>query len=219
MGSLPPAVLIMVVAALSALAGAVLTWLIIYLTRDRRPERRDSGSADAGASSGDLMRVVASKSGPTILIKGQRRHHLREIRDRKTGEETVAAVRAVLAFAEGWLPSLQAEGDKPQPVTTPDPVRPAVVEPPPQERAAVARPASSRSSADPMRLVEEIDRLLQKRLTEHPEFAQERIRLTRDVNGRLLIYVGQNRYRSTGDIPNDNVAEFVRETIRIWERR
>jgi len=218
MGSLPPAALIIVVAALSALAGAVLAWLIIYLTHDRGPERKGKSSGGAQATDVDLLRVVASKSGPTVVIRGERLHHLREIRDRETGEEAVTAVKAVLAFAEGWLPALREEGNPPDVSGTLNrsPVRGAAQ--PPQQHAPAASAVGSGSTADPLRLVEEIDRLLQRRLDGHPEFAEEGIRLTRDVEDRLLIYVGQDRYRSAGEIPDDDIAQFIRETIQIWER-
>ena len=218
MGSLPPAALIIVVAALSSLAGAILTWLIIYLTRDHGPERQGTNSAGAHATDVDLLRVVASKSGPTVVIRGEQRQHLRDIRDRETGEEAVTAVKAVLAFAEGWLPALQEEGDPPDVSGTPSRGHVRGAGHPRQQHGPTTGAVGPGSAADPLRLVEEIDRLLQRRLEGHPEFAEEGIRLTRDVKGRLLIYVGQDRYRSAGEIPDDDVARFIRETIQIWER-
>jgi len=78
MAGVPPTVLIVLVAALSALVGGILTWLAIYLNRDRGPERRPSISAASDDSSADLLRVVASKSGPTVMVRGERR--IREAR-------------------------------------------------------------------------------------------------------------------------------------------
>jgi len=219
MAGLPPIVLIIAVAALSALAGAVLTWLVIYLTRDRGPNKPPSKSTTSNDSSADMLRVVASKSGPTVLIRGERRQHLRDIRDRETGEEAVAAVKAVLAFAEGWLPALRAHRQISQPDEVSSPGSTTRSTHPRPESVVRSSPGASGSPPDPLRLVEEIDALLQSRLAQHPQFAQEGIRLTRDVNGRLLIYIGRDRYRSPAEIPDGEIATFIRETIRIWERQ
>ena len=216
MAGLPPAALLVIVAALSALAGGVLTWLVVYLTRDRAPEGRASSSGARNEPSPDLLRVVATKSGPVVLIRGERRGHLSQIRDRETGEEAVAAVDAVLTFAEGWLPTLRRRYE-------------AAVSAAPraQRRGTSAAPAGSKqtgmtsarsaSAADPLRMVEEIDALLQQRLAKEPGLAEQGIRLTRDVKEGILIYVGQDPYGSTEDIPDERIARFIRETIRIWE--
>jgi hypothetical protein len=73
--------------------------------------------------------------------------------------------------------------------------------------------------SDPLKLVEEIDTLIQRRLEDRPDLAKKGIRLTRDVHGHLLIYVGRQRYRSADEVPDDEVGAFIRETIRMWENQ
>ncbi len=65
--------------------------------------------------------------------------------------------------------------------------------------------------------METIDAFLQERLQERPNLAKRGIRLTRDVKGHILVYVGQERYRSLDQIPAAEVRAFIRETIRLWE--
>ena len=214
MVGLPPAALIIIVAALSALAGGVLTWLVIYLTRDRTP----GSAANHDAPSADLLRVVASKTGPTVLIQGERRRHLREIQDRETGKRAVAAVKAVLAFAEGWLPALDGRADASAAALRRPRTRDTAPTSPQSRRAAPTSPVTD-GSADPLRLVEEIDALLQNRLAEQSELAKREIRLARDVNGRVVIYVGQDRFHSAEEIPDKKIGAFIRETIHIWEHQ
>lgn len=219
MEGLPPGILILMVAALSAFAGALLTWIVVYVSGRGSRKTGQHTSQDEEAPTDDLLRVVRTKSDPAIFVQGRRLHHLREIEDRETGQETVAAIKAVLAFAEGWLPTLQ---EKQAPSGSAN------------GRAAMGGLGASRlqrsnlvtpkrahgtSSSESLKLVEEIDALIQKRLEDRPDLARRGVRLTRDVHGHPLIYVGQERYRSAGEIPDDEVSAFVRETIQVWENQ
>jgi hypothetical protein len=65
--------------------------------------------------------------------------------------------------------------------------------------------------------VEEIDALVQERVRERPDLADQGIRLTHGIDGRILIYVGQQRYRSADDIPDDDVKALIHDAIRVWE--
>jgi hypothetical protein len=69
----------------------------------------------------------------------------------------------------------------------------------------------------PLSLVDEIDALVQERLRERPDLAEQGIRLTHDIDGSILIYVGQKRYRSADEIPNDDVKGLIHDAIRAWE--
>ena len=221
MGALPPGALILLVAALSALAGGVLTGLIFYATDAGRRDTPDRPSDQTETRTKDMLRVVQTNSGPAVLVRGQRKRHLREIGDRQTGEEAVAAVRAVLAFAEGWLPALQERG-VPSATSGPAP-HPAASRVSSSSSPVFANSGpedpSTSSPSQTLNLFEEIDTLLQRRVVERPDLATRGIRLTEDLDGGLLIYVGRERYHSTADIPDDAVRGFIRETIRMWENQ
>jgi hypothetical protein len=167
-----------------------------------------------------LLRVVRTKGSPAIFVQGRRVSHLRDIRDRETGQETISAIKAVLAFAEGWLPALQ-DGQVSSGSTERQPAAGALDASPTLRRRPPVTPERARgaSLSEPLRLIEEIDALVQERLQGRPDLAKYRIRLTRDVHGRPLIYVGQEHYRSADDVPDDEVRAFIQETIQIWENR
>lgn len=220
MGRLPPGVLIMIVALLSASAGALFMWAIGYAIggkEDRTTER--SPRRDPPASGpGELLRVSRSRKGLVVSVQGKPLHHLREITDPQVGQETVEAVRAVLGFAEGWLPALQEQQPGSPSTSTPSVVdKSALSKPTPGTVPTIVSRAPLLSSSEPLRLVEEIDALVQERLRARPDLAEKRIRLTHHVDGSILIYVGQQRYRSATDIPDEAVRAFIRDAIRAWE--
>ena len=220
MGGLPPAALILIVAALSALAGALLTWLIMYVTGKGQGDTGQKVSREKEAPRDDLLRVIQTGTGPAVFVRGNRVHRLEEIEDPQTGEEAIAGIKTVLAFAERWLPAVQGEKDEPVPPTPSHDRRPvdaAAPPPTPLRNRIVAERASNPSSVEPLRLVEEINLLMQRRLKERPDLARRGIRLTHDIQGRILIYVGQQRYRSADQIPDEDVSAFIRDTIQIWE--
>jgi|GEM_PF-2537352 len=218
MGRLPPTLLLLLIAALSAFAGAVVTWLLIYVTG--KGQRAGGRSSSEEASAEHLLSVTRIKGRPAVFVRGRQRRHLREIRDRETGEEVIVAVKAVLEFAEGWLPALRDQKNRPHAAarpsvdhvpTPPLSMRPRGQAPPDQQSAA--------STSEPLQLVDEIDGLIQRRLQERPALARQGIRLSRDVNGRVLIYVGQHQYRSADEIPDKEVSSFIQDTIRMWENQ
>ena len=45
--------------------------------------------------------------GLAVLAEGQSYRRLRDINDPRVGQDTIEAIRAILAFAEGWLPFIQ----------------------------------------------------------------------------------------------------------------
>ncbi|MGD2164060.1 MAG: hypothetical protein PVH50_00865 [Anaerolineae bacterium] len=203
--------LILIVAALSGCAGALLTLLAVYLTAG--DEREMAGGAD------ELLSVIRTEDGPAVFVRGKRLRRLHEIEDRETGEETVAAIKAVLSFAEGWLPALkdrQASNSSTAGPPVPDSVDPTPLEEQGVQVATEGEPDASLSG--PLDLVQEIDSLLQERLQERPDLAEMEIRMARDVQGRPLIYVGPERYRSAEEVPDETISAFIRETIRLWER-
>jgi len=220
MGDLPPGIFALVIAVLSASAGALLTWVVMYVVGEERPKSVRPPSEDGAAATDDLLRVARINGDPAIFVQGERRRHLRDIEDRETGQDTVWAIKAVLAFAEGWLPALQEKAVSSEAAdrqSTPGAVGPSA---PLHERDLFStRRDRGALASEPLKLFEEIDSLIQRRLEERPELGKQGIRLTRDVHGRLLIYVGRQRYQSADEIPDDEVSVFIQETIRMWENQ
>ena len=130
------------------------------------------------------------------------------------------AVKEVLAFAEGWLPALQErEATSSTPHQRPISIATGPSSPMGQTTPGTMERMEDARLADPLKLIEEVNTLIQKRLQEQPDLAQRGIRLTRDIDGHLLIYVGQQHYRSADEIPDNVVRSFIQETIRMWENQ
>jgi hypothetical protein len=217
MEGLPPGLLLGLVAVLSACLGGLLTWTLIHLSGGKRDGTAQESFREEGPPEKNLLRVVQSEEGVVVLVRGERVRHLREITDRKTGHEATAAVRAVLSFAEGKSAAVNEDQDSSASARA-EPAEDAIRSPSPnRQRRPVAAPRSSAASpTEPLKLIEEIDALLQERLQERPDLARRKIRLAQDIEGQLLIYVGMQQYQSTDEIPDQEVSAFIRETIKMW---
>jgi len=65
-------------------------------------------------------------------------------------------------------------------------------------------------------MVEQIDRILHKKLEGHP-LAQRGIQLRTASNGGLLVQVGLDEYEWIDEIPEQPIQEIIREAIAEWE--
>ena len=227
MGALPSFVyLALALAALAAAAG-LLIWVIRYTSsRDTAsPKERMESSADVEsepvvvepvpAGERELLRVCRTETGePAIFVQGQRYRQLQEIKDPQVGCETIEALKAVLAFAEGWLPLKQ---------TTPPPVpkKSTVDEDAFLERLRRSNMFSTggyRSPlSEPLIPVEVINNLVQERLRQRPDLARQRIYLVTESRGNLRIYVGLQSFEAVDDIPDPEIRALIRDAIHEWE--
>jgi len=219
MDVLPPELFISVVAVVSALAGGLLTWIVGYISGERKSKRQHrrlpaataQGEAEPPAPTGEqeLLHVSRTKRGGlAVFVQGQRYHRLLEITDPQVGRETIAALKAVLTFAEGWLPSKVQKS--PQPTLTASSVEQATFLARLRKQATPPIPGS-------LTLVDEIDDLVQQRLQERLDLAERRIRLTTSEDGGLCIHVGQQTFNAVNDIPDPQVQALIHDAIREWE--
>jgi len=228
MGTLPPSVfLVFILVALTTAVG-LLVWVVGYIrgggkwdSGQRDPPSvvevsvKSEGSTPVGEQ--ELLRVSrAGKNGLAVYVQGQRYRHLREIRDPQLGRETVEALKAVLAFAEGWLPALRPA--PPQPASRKSTVDEEVF----LERLSRSNVFSSHGfsrslSMEPLIPVEKINDLVQERLRERPDLAGRQVRLATGLGGSLNIYVGHQAFDSVSDIPDPQVRTLIQDAIREWE--
>jgi len=200
--------------------------------RERQPASVTSSELESPApvdEQRDLLCVSRTEDGLVIFVQGQRRRSLQAITDPQVGRETIEAIKAVLEFSEGWLPSMR------QQVVSPPVSSEATIDqetflsqlrhsPPPSSKkppgllAPLQRQTSS-NLLDPLHLVDEIDDLVQQRLREHPELTERRVRLTTGATGGLRIYVGRQAFDAVDDIPDPQVKALVQAAIREWESR
>jgi len=238
MGALPSFFYLIIALAALAAAGGLLVWVIRYIGGGDKasskknpppPPQTDVESTPAGEQDpphvsfiDELLRVSRTGNGGlAVYVQGQRYHHLQEIKDPQVGCETIEALKSVLAFAEGWLPSLQQPPSQPA-------VKPAVDEQTLLEqlrqgdlvspRGSLSQSSPSRSSRPgPLIPVEIINDLVQKRLQERPDLSRWPICLTTSVGGSLRIYVGLQTFEAVDDIPQPEVRALIHDAIHEWE--
>jgi hypothetical protein len=219
MGALPPFVYILLALGSLAIAGALLVWVVDYIRGRGSRGRSEPPTKGEPAAAGEqeLLRVARTqRDGLVIYAQGQRYRHLHEIADPQVGRETVEALKAVLAFAKGWLP-----------MPSPPPPQPALREPAGGEATFLERlrrgdmfspPGPSQPpSPESVIPVEHINDLVQERLRARSDLGEQRICLTTEADGSLRIYVGQQVFETVSDIPEPEVRALIRDAIHEWE--
>jgi hypothetical protein len=232
MGALPPVIYLILTLAAFIIAGGLLIWVAGYIksggqgdSKRRQQPPTASALAEPGtpapAGEQELLRVSRTKKGGlAVFVQGQRYRHLREIKDVQVGRETIEALKTVLTFAEGWLP-------------TPTPSQPAPRESTVDEEAFLERLRRSdlfslsprrggagggvKPRPGPLIPVEKINDLVQERLRERPELAGRHVRLTVGPGESLRIYVGQQTFDAVGHIPDLQIRALIQDAIREWE--
>jgi len=240
MDTIPSSVFLLVVLALLAMAGGLGVWLYNYVKnqgldspkRERPPITETPKSGDAAqAGARELLSIYRMEKGDlAIFVQGERYHHLREIRDTRLGNETVEAIKHVMAFAEGWLPSVQQQ--TPQPPAPPESTAmdaeafleqlrqrdlfPA--EKPAPGLLGARRRRSAPQPLPPLRTpADEINELVQKRLQARPGGIKPDIHLSTGDDGSLRIRVGLQTCASPDDIADPQMRALVQDAIREWK--
>lgn len=250
MGTLPPEYLLLAALVAFGLAVGLVLLLVRYIVgRGNRTRRSNQpptteGQADVGPAtldpaspsgadaaaqqeSKDLLRVTRSGGGPVIVsVCGCPYEHLRDISDPRLGREAIEAIKAVLAFAEGWLPFIQKETQaSPSPENTfPRPrSRPSRNATPAPSALTLQTPAPGPAILEPgkmltpLHFVDEIDDLVQRRLKEQPGLTEHLITLTTGIRGSLRIYVDQEIFEAVSDITDPQIRHLIQDAIREWE--
>ena len=219
MNGLPPEFLILAIAIISALGGGLLVWIAGYISgggKDRRQHHRPPavaapGESEAPAPAGEqeLLCVSRTEKGDlAVFVQDQRYRRLSEIKHPQVRSEAIAALKAMLTFAEGWL--LSTAPKSPQPVPTTPVVEQAAFLTELRQQAPSHTPESRT-------FVDEINDLVQQRLQERPALAEHRIHLTTGKDGGLRIHVGQQTFDAVSDIPDLEVRALIQDTIREWD--
>ena len=68
-------------------------------------------------------------------------------------------------------------------------------------------------------MVEQIEELLQFRLAATPELAQRSIHLRPAHDGGVRIEIDGSFFEGVGEVPDNQIREFIQSTIREWEAR
>ena len=115
-----------------------------------------------------------------------------------------------------WLESSdENNAHSPLPVDVKTPTTPASFM---QEKVtAIAEEVAEELSYAKLSMVEQIDRILQKKLTGHP-LEENNIQLRASISGGILIQIGIDEYEWIDKIPEQGVQDIIRESIAEWER-
>jgi hypothetical protein len=219
MNGLSSELVILAIVIASALGGGLLVWIAGYVSggskddrrQHRRPPAAAEGESEAPAPAGEQELLCVSrmeKGSLAVFVQDQRYHRLSEVQDPQVRSETIAALKAVLTFAEGWLPS--AAPKPPQPVPTAPVVEQAAFLTELRQQAPSHKPESRT-------FVDEINDLVQQRLQERPALAEYRIRLTTGKDGSLRIHMGQQTFDAVGDVSDLEVRALIQDAIREWD--
>ena len=236
MDAIPAPVFLILALALLSLAGGLGVWIYNYFTgggsksQKRAPDIKSSAVVDAAAeaSAQELLSVCRTEKGELVIfVQGQRYQHLREIKDPRLGDETVKAIRRMLTFAEGWLPSPSQEPSPPSPTqSTVDEesfleqlrqgdMFPVETSPPGLFSRRKHKP--SQPLAPLLTPADEINELVQQRVQERPDMAKRDIRITTSADGSLRIRVGLHTFTKVDDISDPEVKSLVQDVIREWK--
>ena len=241
MDTFPSFVFLVFALILLALAGGLGFWLYNYITGggtgDGKHERPSVVEASTGEEATmethaqELLSVRRTKRGDlAVFVQGALYHHLREIRDPQLGQETVEAIRRVLAFAEGWLPSLRQEPSEPPSAESSVDEEAFLGKLRQSDMFSLEAPSSgpfgrrSRGGRRPFQPLEPlltpadaINELVQQRLQERPDMARQIISITTGADGGLRIRVGLETFTEASAIPDPEARALVQDAIREWK--
>jgi hypothetical protein len=126
-----------------------------------------------------------------------------------------------------WLDAGQSSPVLTQPAAPPltppmpDPVRGAVPRPTPPAAQPVASPAKkpeAEKNISSMSIVQQIDTVLQARLTDTP-LDKRGIRLQESIQGGVEVYVGLQKFLAVEDVPDETIKAAIRAAIAEWEKK
>jgi hypothetical protein len=173
----------------------------------------------------ELLSIVRTeKGGLSVLAGGKPYRRLRDINDPRVGQDSIEAIRAILAFAEGWLPFIQEWSAEVSQAQAPPARSTPAQQSGPRSIGRAALPHAHTmaipppgSMLAPLPLIDEVNDLVQKRLRENPELADHLITLSTALDGSLRIYVDQQVFQAVSDITNPKVKALIQGAIREWE--
>jgi len=228
MGALPSFTYLALALAALAAAGLLLVWVIRYTGRrdGGNPKGRPVAPATVATPPAfaeptlteerELLRVARTDMGVVaVFVQGQRYHRLQEIKDPQVGCETIEALKAVLTFAEGWLPLRQATAQAVARKSTVD--EEAFLEQLRSSNLFSAGSSSRLSPSEPLIPVEVINNMVQERLRKRPDLAAQRIYMATESRGNLRIYVGMQSFEAVDEIPSAEVRALIQDAIHEWE--
>jgi hypothetical protein len=196
----------------------------------------------------EVFRIYRDLADGALIVEihGQRYRSLGEITDAQVGRRFLGNVKALAHFArlgdveipDEWgaeSPS-SPRGESAASVSPAQSSQPLPPPPPPPTSTPASRPPESPSllgglfgrgakptepeeEIDVRPMAEQIEELLQYRLTASPDLRHRSIHVRSAVDGGVRIEVDGRYYDGVGDVEDEDVREFIQSIIREWEAR
>lgn len=197
----------------------------------------------------EVFRIYRDLADGALIVEmhGRRYRSIGEITDAQVGRRFLGNVKALAYFArlgDVEVPDEWEAGPPPSPreesseFSPPEPPGPFVPPPPPPPTSPppASQPAESSSllgglfgrgaqqaepeeSVDVRPMAEQIEELLQHRLTASPGLRQRSIHVRSAADGGVRIEVDGRFYDGVGDVEDEDVRNFIQSIIREWEAR
>ncbi|MEW6567651.1 MAG: hypothetical protein AB1449_05700 [Chloroflexota bacterium] len=78
------------------------------------------------------------------------------------------------------------------------------------------KPGAPEVGRRPLSMVEQINKILERRLTALPE-SRRAVRLVEGTGGSVRVYVGVNGYSAIDEVPDEDIRRMIREAVAEWE--
>jgi hypothetical protein len=171
----------------------------------------------------EVMRILRdlASGGLIVEINGQRYYHLSQIADPQLRRRFLGNAQSLAQFTQG------AEVDifSPPPMAGPppeSPTPPPITTGPPGPRPSVLRRGAAEpeeAEEGPKTIADQIEELLQYRLTLTPALSDRSIHIRPAVDGGVRIEVDGRWYGGVDDVEDADIQAFIRSTIHEWEAR
>lgn len=197
-------------------------------------ERPIAPRRSLGGNTVEVMRLLRDLADGSLVVEinGRYYYHLEDITDPEVGRRFNGIVQALAEFVEPgdfempeeWLTPptepIRATGDE---VLPPTDWQTAHSTPQSQTRKVGFFQRGRQAGEEPLPevrpMTEQIEELLQYRLTATPEFSNRSIHVRPAADGSVRIEVDGRFYEGVGAVDDPEIQEFLRETIRQWEAR
>ncbi len=186
----------------------------------------------------EVMRVLRDLADGSLIveIRGKRYRSLRDMDDPVVGRHFMGNAQALARFAR--LDKYDVPATWEEPSAPPVPLPPSTSPPAPSPEVLPARPTPDAGStlkrrglfqrsrqeedepvAPLLSMADEIEALLQKRLTDDASMASRSIHIRSAPDGGVWVEVDGRFYEGVGDVEDEVVRSFIQATIREWEAR
>jgi hypothetical protein len=207
---------------------ALVVWLIIILTRSKKPKdgqpAQPQQTYQSGNSPSHILAVGRFGTTWEIYVKGQRAT-ADTVFDPMTRKEALEALRVLARFARSRLQVAAESKHVKQEIQTPpaQPTIPEAVQPSTAEIDLTSAPHTqarlASSSVVDINLAREIGEIVDELLAETPSLQHHAVDLISAQTDGINFVVDGTVYKEVEDIPIPEIRELIRRATKEWERR